>query len=247
MLSRLRPRLSYANVVSTLCLFILLGGSAYAVGTIGSSDIKDNAVRSRHIQGGAVANSDLAPDSVGSHKVIDGSLTGADVNESSLNVSGPTHEVGANGEPAFHASEACDAGYCSWTNYGSGDWQTVGFFRDRAGVVHLKGIACIKSTVTGTCGQNTAFFCFGDSDPKHMCPETIFVLPEGFRPPRRVPFATLLGMPGSNLARVDVFSGGEVQLSDAPLSTAGRDTKVSWVSLDGISFRCAPSGQHGCP
>src|SRR2546421_305995 len=33
---RLRPRLTYANVVSTLCLFILLGGGAYAASTFQS-------------------------------------------------------------------------------------------------------------------------------------------------------------------------------------------------------------------
>lgn len=44
MLSKLRPRLTYANVVSTLCLFIVLGGSAYAAATIGTAQLKDGAV-----------------------------------------------------------------------------------------------------------------------------------------------------------------------------------------------------------
>jgi hypothetical protein len=30
MLSKLRPHLTYANVISTLCLFIMLGESSYA-------------------------------------------------------------------------------------------------------------------------------------------------------------------------------------------------------------------------
>lgn len=33
MLARVRSKLTYANVVSTLCLFIVLGGGAYAVGS----------------------------------------------------------------------------------------------------------------------------------------------------------------------------------------------------------------------
>ena len=50
-------RLSYANVASTVCLFILLGGSAYAAvsitgkdvrnGSLTSADIKDHSLRAR--------------------------------------------------------------------------------------------------------------------------------------------------------------------------------------------------------
>jgi len=44
-----RPRLTYANVVSTLCLFILLGGGAYAAtqlprNSVGSAQIRKHAV-----------------------------------------------------------------------------------------------------------------------------------------------------------------------------------------------------------
>jgi len=56
---RIADRLTYANVVSTLCLFVLLGGGAYA------------AVK-------------LGKDSVGSKQVRNGSIKGADVDESSL-------------------------------------------------------------------------------------------------------------------------------------------------------------------
>lgn len=49
MLSRFRPRLTYANVVSTLCLFIVLGGGAYAAtalpnNSVGSAQLKSKAV-----------------------------------------------------------------------------------------------------------------------------------------------------------------------------------------------------------
>ena len=49
MLSRFRPRLTYANVISTLCLFIVLGGGAYAAtalpkNSVGSAQLKSKAV-----------------------------------------------------------------------------------------------------------------------------------------------------------------------------------------------------------
>ena len=46
----MRPRLTYSNVVSTLCLFLLLGGgAAYAAShlgknSVGSKQLKKNAV-----------------------------------------------------------------------------------------------------------------------------------------------------------------------------------------------------------
>ena len=52
MLARLRAHLTYANVVSTLCLFILLGGGAYAATKIDSGDVKDNSLKSVDLKDG---------------------------------------------------------------------------------------------------------------------------------------------------------------------------------------------------
>jgi hypothetical protein len=43
-------RLSYANVVSTLCLFVVLGGTAWAASQITGSQIKDGSVTSKDIR-----------------------------------------------------------------------------------------------------------------------------------------------------------------------------------------------------
>jgi hypothetical protein len=65
-----RPRMSYANVTATLALVIATStGGAYAAATIGSSQIKDNAIRSRHIAKGAVKTSELHSGSVTTHKI----------------------------------------------------------------------------------------------------------------------------------------------------------------------------------
>lgn len=57
-----RPRLSYANVTSTLALVIATStGGAYAAATIGSTDIEDKAVKSRHIAGSNFGNSAPCP------------------------------------------------------------------------------------------------------------------------------------------------------------------------------------------
>lgn len=51
---RIKPHLSYANVVSSIALFAVLGGGAYAASKIGPEDIKKNAVRTKHIKKDAV-------------------------------------------------------------------------------------------------------------------------------------------------------------------------------------------------
>ena len=53
---KLNDRLTYANVVSTLALFLALsGGAVYAAGKIGSDDIAANAIKSKQIAPGAVS------------------------------------------------------------------------------------------------------------------------------------------------------------------------------------------------
>src|SRR3954453_19038115 len=61
MLKRLRDKLSYANVVASLALFIALGGSAYAIGagTIGTREVRDNSLRSRDVRTNTLTGRDI--------------------------------------------------------------------------------------------------------------------------------------------------------------------------------------------
>lgn len=61
-----RPRLTYANVISTLCLFVLLGGGAYAAAkvslpkhSVGPRQLQANAVRSRQVKDGSLLARDF--------------------------------------------------------------------------------------------------------------------------------------------------------------------------------------------
>ena len=50
MASRLRSQLTYANVVSTLCLFILLGGAAYAAAQVTGRNVVDGSLTGRDVK-----------------------------------------------------------------------------------------------------------------------------------------------------------------------------------------------------
>jgi len=75
MISKLRARLSYANVIATVALFVALGGGAYAAARIDSGDVENNSLKSADLKNQkAVKGKDVKDDQ----------LTGDDIDESSL-------------------------------------------------------------------------------------------------------------------------------------------------------------------
>jgi hypothetical protein len=76
-MTELRSRLSFANVMSAVAVFIALGGSAWAISanSVGTKQIKRSAVRSSDIKNGGAKAVDLATE--------------------------PTHIIGQPGEPPF--------------------------------------------------------------------------------------------------------------------------------------------------
>jgi hypothetical protein len=74
MLNRFRGRLTYANVVATLALFVALGGMSYAAVTlpansVGQREIKRNGVGKSEIAPGAVGRSELGGGAVSDHAI----------------------------------------------------------------------------------------------------------------------------------------------------------------------------------
>ncbi len=83
MLRRLRPRSIY-DVCAALALFIALGGTAYAVNTIGSDDVIDDSLLSQDIRNQTVGTADLALGSVWGSRIRDDGITSSHVINNSL-------------------------------------------------------------------------------------------------------------------------------------------------------------------
>jgi hypothetical protein len=94
-LKQIRKRLTYANVMSSIAVFLMLGGAtAFAATKIGANQLKSNSVKTGKIvkeavttaklKKNAVTNAKIADNSVTGAKVLDGSLTGADINAGTL-------------------------------------------------------------------------------------------------------------------------------------------------------------------
>ena len=205
-----RERLTYANVMSTISVFLVVsGGAAYAAGHLGK-----NAVGTKQLKKNSVTTAKIKKQAVTAAKVKNGTLTGNQINTSTLgtvptadkanSLAAPEdwHAVGAPGEPSF---------LNSWKNTGVG-LETAAFYKDHGGVVHLKG------DVTG-----------GTQD-------SIFQLPGGYRPASgmRLVFAAHCEPCGSaEVGYARVFGTGDPLHGSNVVAPPG----AADVSLDGITFR----------
>jgi hypothetical protein len=224
--SRVRRKLTFANVCSLLALLIALGtGSAYAANTIFSSDIADGEVKTADLAINSVRSTKIATGQVQSTDVKDGSLTGDDVDESKLGLGVPWTEV-TNGSTGFCNADSTHP--VSWTTPFSQGNATLAYQRDAAGYVHLRG--------TAKCPLVNDFPVWPAGSLS-----VVFFLPPGFRPAAPTYSSGLARITDApKLAPVLILDGGAVS------EYSNTDTRTS-ISLDGITFRCGPSGQDGCP
>jgi hypothetical protein len=168
-------------------------GQPYVNGTISGWDVTDNTIQGR----------DITESTLGQVP----SAATAD----SLKAPEAWREVGTAGQPGF-AVYSGGIGQV-WENFDSGH-SSVAFFKDRQGVVHLKGLA--RRTASELCGGVVY----------------VFFLPPGYRPAVRSVFTSLRN---GGLARVNVDGDGSVMLD---LSVGPSCTPVGeWLSLEGITFR----------
>jgi len=146
MLAKLRPHLTYANVMATIAVFLALTtGAAYAANTVFSTDIVDgevktpdlakNGVTADKLAANAVSTNKIANNAVNTGKVADNSLTGADIAN--------TNSVGA--------AEIGALGGAEITNFSLND-EDVGqgtFVNFLVSINRVDAHSCGYNTVTG--------------------------------------------------------------------------------------------------
>ena len=205
---RLRSKLTYANVVATLALLLVVGGggafaaSRLAKNSVGTKQIKNNSITAAKINSGAVTGTKVSLDSLGTvpsaAKAADATNAQNATHAENATVAGSIAPpeaprlVGTDGQPPFAAQ---------WENSGN-KLAPVSFYKDREGVVHLEGLASQESNG-------------GD---------LVFTLPSGYRPKERLLFQVF----GYSGAPTDAFVDPDGTVH------AGNETEVS---LSGITFR----------
>jgi hypothetical protein len=231
----MRPKLTFANVISCLALFIALGGLAVAAGlpknSVGTKQLKKNAVTAAKIKDGAVGTTKIQNGAVGAAKIQDraitgaqianGSLTGTQVKASTLGIvpsaeranraeSLPPpeawHFVGAPGEPQFENG---------WEDFApSSLLEPVAFFKDHEGIVHLKGQAKRATYASGL----------------------IFSLPPGFRPAPNKIIAPVVFCE-CFAGHVETLNINGTKLAEPSNSGAIYVPEATVIGFDGITFR----------
>jgi hypothetical protein len=222
-MNRAHSKLTYANVVATLALFIAVGGaSAFA-----ASQLKKNSVGTKQIKNSAVTAAKIKNGAITGAKVANDTLTGTQINASTLgtvptaqtsntaqtasSLAAPEawHEVGTTGQPPF---------LNTWENVKialGGLPEPVAFYKDQEGVVHLRGEAVNGAGST-----------------------VIFELPPGYRPANhhfiRVPVACG-GVGCPNLVSSLPIVGPNVLPGEDGAIIA--PVEATTVYLDGVTFR----------
>jgi hypothetical protein len=73
---QIRKRLTYANVMSSLAVFLVLGGAtAFAASKIGANELKANSVLTGKIKKEAVTTSKVKQNAINSSRIADGAVT----------------------------------------------------------------------------------------------------------------------------------------------------------------------------
>jgi hypothetical protein len=100
-MKRFRPRLTYANVIASLALFVALGGSAVAAGlaknSVGPNQLKKGAVSASKLAKQAVTSGKIAPKAVvagklGPNAVLPGNLGAGIIDSSKISAGAVTAE-----------------------------------------------------------------------------------------------------------------------------------------------------------
>jgi hypothetical protein len=78
------PKLTYANVTSTLALFLALGGVSYAAISVGSKQLRNNSVRTQDLRNNDIRSKDIRNRTIVNRDVLTNSLGGLQINENTL-------------------------------------------------------------------------------------------------------------------------------------------------------------------
>lgn len=213
-MKQIRRHLTYANVMSSIAVFLVIGG-ATAFAALGK-----NTVGTKQLKANAVTTAKIKKETITAKKVKKGTLTGTQINLAKLGTvplasratladsippAEPTHLVGAPGEPSF------ENGSSNVGSSGALRLSSVGFYKDHEGIVHLEGIAKV-----GKGGVVTS----------------VFTLPPGYRPN---PSSVLL------FEQVDeattIIGGSNTSAEGIELSGRVIGTEEKLVVLDGITYR----------
>lgn len=220
-----RKRLTYANVVATLALFVALGGVTYAAiklpadsvkskqikaGAVKEAELADGAVTGPKLGAEAVGSENIAPGAVGSTAVLDDSIQPGDIADDSIG----EDELADDQAPQAPTLEPCAGGF-NWATVPPGDLDPH-YWIDRHQIVHLEGSVRCPAAMAGG--------------------GAIFQMPVEYRPDQNLVRYGQLGA-GQSIAQIAVINGA---FNPVVVYDGGSAANTEeYISLDGINYRAA--------
>lgn len=245
-------------VIALVALFVALGGTGYAALTITSKDVKDNSLTGKDVRNSSITGQDVKDGSLAAADIAGGlpaGAKGADGARGPQGLAGPAGPAGSAGPagPAGPQGPKGDDGqdvpapeavkdvataipgstptcgaftppvgrFCSagdgkavWRDNGNG-YADAGFWKDGHGTIHLRGSVEHQNLDGG--------------DPSTIQENTIFVLPDGYRPTGVRLFQVYREGAPNSVDYLEIHPNGRVDMSTSSLT--------GYVALDGISFR----------
>ena len=205
----IRRHLNYANVMSTIAVFLLLaGGTAIAAkqlgkNTVGPKQLKKNSVTAAKIKKGAVTRAKIAAGAIDATKLADGSVNGAKIADGSVGGA----EIAVAG--SRFSRKVASLGSTALTPYAPGTVYPLGSYTQAADELS-QYIAAIDVRFGAACPSPRsvqALLLIDAADPEAPKPENymgIAVLEENSAGEvvRRLDFVPLIGLGGAGLSRV---------------------------------------------
>jgi hypothetical protein len=155
-LKQIRKRLTYANVMSSLAVFLILGGATAfaAIKKVGANEIKANsiktgkivkeAVTAGKIKKNAVTESRIADGAVTTNKIANDAVTGDKLKESSLGTVPNADKLGGKA-PSAYESKGSTTGNLEITTLPASTTTTVATLNLAAGSYFVIGSGLINS------------------------------------------------------------------------------------------------------
>jgi hypothetical protein len=147
---QIRKRLTYANVMSSIAVFLVLGGAAIA-----ATQLPKNSVGTKQLKNNAVTTAKLKANAVTTPKLANDAATGAKVDEASLSQV-PSAAKAINADNAANATNATNAQHAnSADNLGGVTLRTVSLFDAGSGnlaartILNLNGLVFVGSCSAG--------------------------------------------------------------------------------------------------
>jgi hypothetical protein len=243
MSSKLRSKLSYANVIATVCLFVVLGGSALAAPVrdaakklITGKQVKDSSLTTKDIKNASLLSKDFKAGQLPRGLQGPTGLVGPTGPRGVLGAKGDTGENGQDGQNGPDGQDGSpDTGDDILTKLGGVDGPGSGLDADTLDGIDSKGVARLGGLVNGdgTILQGTGFTVSRLADGEYQVSFPAGTLSNAMCPPVATAMvsSSLVRIPQISARACSGLGAGSFTVKTLDTSGVAHDTSFSFIAM----------------